>query len=92
MVANQEKKKRVRKGLGEFKRKLKIQWERWGGEWSNGSCHLISGDYITADFFFGPLLPLHYTSVTGEAELLLAGVFNGRVWGAAFMSSITQGE
>lgn len=42
--------------------------------------------------FFGPRLPLHYASVTGEVELLLAGVFNSGVWGAAFMSSITQGE
>lgn len=56
------------------------------------SRHLISGDDITVDFSFSLLLPLHHSSVTGDVELLLATVFNGRVWGAAFMSSITQSK
>ncbi len=47
-------------------------------------CHLISGNDITADFSFSLLLPLRHSSVTGEVELLLARVFTGRDWGAAF--------
>lgn len=44
--------------------------ESWGGEWvrwSNRSCHLISGDDITADSSFGPLLLLRHSSVNRAA-------------------------
>lgn len=82
----------VADGGSEFKGKLKIQRERErerGGLVSESggqicSCHLISGNDITADFSFSLLLPLCHSSVTGEVELLLARVFTGRGWGAAF--------
>lgn len=62
MADGGKKKERVRKRLGEFKRELKIQRGELLSE-SGGqtcSCHLISGNDITADFSLSVLLPLHH--------------------------------